>query len=104
MITRMARLTGLEVQPVSVLVFIVAVMGAIVDPRGLTVRVKGVHFPATGLDLRLGAGTITTWQVEHRPSSITRHEIPAVVGIVGGRNYWPGNLKSFPAETVEHRL
>jgi hypothetical protein len=104
MITRMTGLTGLEVQPIGVLVFIVAVMGAIVDPRGLTVRVPAMDFPATSLDLRLGAGTITTWQVDHRPSSITRHEIPAVAGIVGGRNDGPGNIKSFPAETVEHRL
>ena len=60
MITRMAGLTGLEVKPIGVLVFIVAVMGPIVDSCGLAVRVPGMDFPAASTAIHHRAAWMRT--------------------------------------------
>src|SRR5215213_8764760 len=103
-ITHMPGLAGLEVQPVGVLVFVVAVMRPVVDAGGLTVRVPGVDLPTTGRDLWFGTGAITTGQVDGRAGTEASHQVPAVAGVVGGRHYGACDVESFPAESVEDRL
>ena len=63
-ITHMPRLAGLEIQPVGLLVFVIAVMRPVVDSGGLAVRVPGLNLPTTRLNLWFGTGAITTRQVD----------------------------------------
>ena len=104
MVAHVPGLTGLEVQPLGVLVLVVAVMRPVVDAGRLTVRVPGVDLVASGLHLWLGAGPITARQVDGWAGAEARHEIPAVVGVVRGRHHRAGNIEPFPAVSVEDRL
>src|SRR5690242_3737817 len=71
-------LAGLEVQPVGVLVLVIAVVRAIVDAGRLAVRVPGVDFAAAGLDLRLGAGPVGARQVDGRSGAVAGDQVAAV--------------------------
>src|SRR4029453_16120978 len=84
-ITHFPGLAGLEVQPIGVLMFVVAVMGSIVDSGGLTVRVPGVDLPTAGRNLWFGTGAIATGQVDGRAGTEPRDQVSAVARIIGKR-------------------
>jgi hypothetical protein len=51
----MTGLAGLEIQPVSFLVLVIAVMRPVMDSGGLVVRVPGLDLSAASLDLGLSS-------------------------------------------------
>src|SRR4029450_7819924 len=79
-VPRMSGLAGLEVQPVSALVLVVAVVRPVMDSSRLTVRVPRMDLVTTGLDLRLSAGAIAAWQIDRWARSGAGHQIPAGSG------------------------
>src|SRR6185437_10224255 len=102
-VSHVPGLAGLEVQPIGVLVLVVAVVRAVVDAGGLTVRIPGVDLPAARLDLRLGAGAVRARQVDRRPGAVPGDEVPAVPAVLVGWNDRTRHVKPLPPETVEHR-
>jgi hypothetical protein len=58
-VAHVSGLAGLEVQPVSVLMLVIAVVRPVVNSSGLSVPVPRLDFQPAGLHLGLGAGTVT---------------------------------------------
>jgi hypothetical protein len=84
-VTRVSGLAGLEIQPVGVLVFIIAVMRPVVDAGGLTVRIPGLDLPTTRLNLWLRPCAITTRQVNSWPGVWISIHAVLVVGVKRAR-------------------
>jgi hypothetical protein len=69
----MSGLAGLKVEPVGVLMLVIAMMRPIVDSGWLAVRVPGLDFPTAGLNLWLDAGAVATGQVDGWSGAKARH-------------------------------
>jgi hypothetical protein len=103
-VTVVAGLAGLEVQPVRILVGVAARVGTVVDAGGLRVRVPGLHFDPAGFHLRFEPGSVAADEIYRLPSTVARNKIAAEAGVLLGRDHRPTNALALPSVAMEHGL
>ena len=108
MVTAVAGLTPLEIEPFLLLMGVRDRMRCVVNPGGLTISVPGFDHATSLIELPNDAGVghsaVSTHEPYRGPSTVARHQVPAVARVVLCRHHVARRSLSLPAVTVKHGL
>ncbi len=103
MLTRVARLAPLEIEPGRSLPGTVVTMRTEVDPGGLAVTIPALNLNTTCGHLRFVARAIRAYQVYRGTGPVARHQVTTVAGIFGGRHDGARYTQALPAKALKDR-